>query len=349
MRALSSGKSRSEAAAAFERGGDEQVEVDAGEVALLDERHGRDLAVRALDLLDDRPPDPAHGDAPPLGGRRGRANVGLGHAPARTGSLDRRELDGELTCEPVQRERLERLRADDGDDRLGGRAAPRAAASRRSGAGARRRRRSSRASRRPAAISPSRATMRRTTPSTGEPISTVALSVWISTIGSFSLDRVALAHEPARDLALGQPFAQIRQRERVRHAREGTWRPETVPYVSTVSASRSATISASSMSPMSSPSTCAGSGESQRITIRSRSWPRRTSPAPGRPRSACAASRGIARGAHLDAARRCRARPRRTRRARSAARAARRRCTASSSRRARTRRGRAPRPRATGS
>ena len=30
--------------------------------------------------------------------------------------------------------------------------------------------------------------------------------------------RLALAHEPARDLALGQAFAQIRQRERVGHA-----------------------------------------------------------------------------------------------------------------------------------
>ena len=30
-------------------------------------------------------------------------------------------------------------------------------------------------------------------------------------------DGIALAHEPARDLALGQALAQIRQRERVRH------------------------------------------------------------------------------------------------------------------------------------
>ena len=62
---------------------DEEVEVDAGEVALLDERHGRDLAVRALDLLDDRAPDAAHRHPAPFErGSRG-ANVGLGDAAAR--------------------------------------------------------------------------------------------------------------------------------------------------------------------------------------------------------------------------------------------------------------------------
>ena len=95
-------------------------QVDAGEVALLDERHGRDLAVRALDLLDDRAPDSPHRDASALGGRDGGTDVRLGHLAARTGAAYRREVDAELAREPVERERLERLRADDGDDRLGG-------------------------------------------------------------------------------------------------------------------------------------------------------------------------------------------------------------------------------------
>ena len=70
-----------------QRGRDEEIEVDAGEVAFLDERHGRDLAVRALDLLDDRAPDAAHRHPPPLE-RSGRgANVGLGHAAARARAL----------------------------------------------------------------------------------------------------------------------------------------------------------------------------------------------------------------------------------------------------------------------
>ena len=50
----------------LQRGRHEQAEVDAGEVAFLDERDGGDLTVRALDLLDDRPPDPAHGHPPSL-------------------------------------------------------------------------------------------------------------------------------------------------------------------------------------------------------------------------------------------------------------------------------------------
>ena len=46
---------------------DELGEIEAGEVALLDERHRRHLAVRPRQVLDDLAPHPAHRLAPALG------------------------------------------------------------------------------------------------------------------------------------------------------------------------------------------------------------------------------------------------------------------------------------------
>ena len=87
MRAFSSGNSCRSRRGGAHRRGDEKSEIDPGEVALLDEGDGRDLPVRAFDLLHDRTPDPAHGNAAPLKRGRGRPDVGLGDATARACAL----------------------------------------------------------------------------------------------------------------------------------------------------------------------------------------------------------------------------------------------------------------------
>src|SRR4029079_12853227 len=89
---------------------DEEPEVDAGEVALLDERDGRNLPVRARHLLDDRAPDPPDRDAAPVlrgRGSRGRGtNVVLHDPPARTASAETDQLDADLPGQlPDTRER----------------------------------------------------------------------------------------------------------------------------------------------------------------------------------------------------------------------------------------------------
>jgi DNA-binding CsgD family transcriptional regulator len=75
---------------------DEPAEIDAGEVALLDERHRRHLALSAAHLLDDRPPDASHGDTPSLARLGDRAHVRLDDPPVGAASHDREEVDAEL-------------------------------------------------------------------------------------------------------------------------------------------------------------------------------------------------------------------------------------------------------------
>src|SRR6188472_3078535 len=55
---------------------DEEGEVGPGEVALLDEGDGRDLAVRARHLFDDRAADPADRNTPPVARPHRRTDVG---------------------------------------------------------------------------------------------------------------------------------------------------------------------------------------------------------------------------------------------------------------------------------
>ncbi len=98
---------------------DEQLEVDAREVALLDERDRRDLPVGALDLLHDRATNPAHGDPAALAWADGSPDIRLRHPPGGPRSGHRREVDAELAREPVQGERLERLGTDHRDVRPG--------------------------------------------------------------------------------------------------------------------------------------------------------------------------------------------------------------------------------------
>ena len=125
----------------FHRGRDETAEVDTGEVALLDEGDGGNLAVRALDLLHDRPPDPTHGHPLPLGRPGGGAHVLLGHAPADASPVERRELDRELARQPVQAKGLGCVGTDDADQRLRRRGRLRPAAYRQTTATVRLRRR----------------------------------------------------------------------------------------------------------------------------------------------------------------------------------------------------------------
>ena len=174
-------------------------------------------------MLRDLPPDAAERDAAlGAGGRRRPAGEGrvapdvlLGDAAARPGAGQEREVDAELGGDaPHERRRLDAL----------GR--------RRSGLlGVRRRRLSGRGrlgtgtSPSPMTTSgvptgtssPSATRMRATVPAAGEGISTVVLSVWISTSGSSSSIVLADLDEPAGDLALGDPLAEVRQLELVGH------------------------------------------------------------------------------------------------------------------------------------
>ena len=125
-RALSSGNRASGAGRGVDRQRYEKPEVDAGEVALLDEGDGRDLPVRARHLLDDRAADAPDRDAAAvLRGRGSRcrgANVVLhdpsaGTAPAETDQLDA-ELPGQLADGRRRAHRCLRVGRDDRDDRL---------------------------------------------------------------------------------------------------------------------------------------------------------------------------------------------------------------------------------------
>ena len=125
-RALSSGNRASGAGRGVDRERDEKPDVDAAEVALLDEGDGRHLAVRARHLLDDRAADAPDRDAAPVlggrGSRRGGANVVLHDpsarpAPAETDQLDA-ELPGQLPDGRRRPHRRLRVGRYDRDDRL---------------------------------------------------------------------------------------------------------------------------------------------------------------------------------------------------------------------------------------
>ena len=170
----------------------------------------------ALDLLDDRAPDAAHRDPAALRGGDGGADVRLGDAPARAGAGHGREIDPELSGEPVKRECLERLRADNGDDRL-----------------RQRRRLGGRIGNRTKQLLAARADHREGCADSGQlPFAGDDAEhgagdrctdldgrlVGVNLDDRLVLDDlVALSHEPAGDLPLSRSLAQIRQRERVRH------------------------------------------------------------------------------------------------------------------------------------
>ena len=140
-RAFSSGNSRSESAVALSASGTRSVEVDAGEVALLDEGDRGHLAVRARRRARRSAGGrrAAGSRAPSAGCRagRGRAHVLLGDPPAGAGAGDRRQgrrraparscgraaspaprpsgsmrHDGAAGCEPARRRSAARLLAD---------------------------------------------------------------------------------------------------------------------------------------------------------------------------------------------------------------------------------------------
>ena len=175
--------------------------------------------MRALDLFDDRAPDAADGHAAPFERCGGGADVGLGDAAARTCSL--------TDAKSTERSRASRcsVSASSGSE-------PTTATIGSAGSGA----------------SNGGIATERSSCSPGAPISaSVAPIAAISTVlgedpehdaghrradldrrlVGLDLDdrlvldhRIALAHEPAGDLALGQPLAQLRQRERVCHDRQ---------------------------------------------------------------------------------------------------------------------------------
>ena len=69
-----------------ERERQEALRVEAGEIALLDERDGRDLTVRSGEVLDDLAANASYWLPSALGRPRGRAHVVLRDAPSRPGS-----------------------------------------------------------------------------------------------------------------------------------------------------------------------------------------------------------------------------------------------------------------------
>ena len=169
-----------------DRVGDEARDVEAGEVAFLDEGDGGDLAVGARHLLDDRPPDPPHGDAPPVRlaprqpGRRPRRSGRRGRCPG--GRRARRRACARAGARPESRGRPRSGRT--GRRR---RAAPPPAPAVASSSTARRSCSPSApitTSTAPTgATSPSSTRIFSTVPSRGEGISTVVLSVCTSTSG----------------------------------------------------------------------------------------------------------------------------------------------------------------------
>ena len=85
---------------------DEALQVGVREVALLDPGHGRDLAVRARQVLEHLPADPVQLHALALGRRSGAAadrrgaNVLLGDSPLWTRAGHRSQVDAELLARP---------------------------------------------------------------------------------------------------------------------------------------------------------------------------------------------------------------------------------------------------------
>ena len=114
MRAFSSGNSRSDSATAFSDERQQPLQVDVGEVALLDPGDRRDLAVRARQVLEHLPLDAADRLAPAFarcgaGAARAAADVVLGDPALRPGARDRREVDAELLREPAHERRRAHL------------------------------------------------------------------------------------------------------------------------------------------------------------------------------------------------------------------------------------------------
>src|SRR5439155_24058970 len=79
-----------------EHGGDEKLEVEPGEVALLHPRDGRHLAVSARHVLRNQAADSPQRLPPALAGTRGRADIVLRDTPVRSGAGDRLDVDAEL-------------------------------------------------------------------------------------------------------------------------------------------------------------------------------------------------------------------------------------------------------------
>ena len=100
----------------------EERDVEAGEVAFLDEGDRGNLAVRARHLLADHAADPAHGDPRPVRLARGSLDVGLDDPAAGAASLEPQELDAEGAGQLADRGRgahgRRRVGRHDGDDRL---------------------------------------------------------------------------------------------------------------------------------------------------------------------------------------------------------------------------------------
>ena len=209
--------------AGLEHRRDEQLEVDVREVALLDPGHGRHLAVRARHVLGDQAAHAAQRLPPSL--RTGPGACPPDVAAPRTSSSVTRPC-GPVPCERVEvdAELLRERRTSGvartlpvGDAVLG--PGPWTGPVRAGGcAGAApSRRRSRRAPCRPGRPSPSSTRICATCPAAGDGISTVVLSVWISTSGSSSAISSPTGDEPAGDLALGQPLAEVGQLELVGH------------------------------------------------------------------------------------------------------------------------------------
>ena len=191
-RAFSSGNSASESAHALTTVASSSARGDRAEVALLDPRDGRYLAVRARHVLRDEPADAPHRLASPFGGRAvaaPRTSSSVIRPPGPVPAT-RAEVDAELVGDPPHERRRLHLPPAGG---TGAEAASRPpcvkltlGASRCLGQRlawlADRRRESSR----PAQPRPRRRRSSRTVPAYGDGISTVALSVWISTSGSSS-------------------------------------------------------------------------------------------------------------------------------------------------------------------
>ena len=87
--------------------------LEVGEVALLDDRHGRHLAMRAAEVLGDRAAHRVERHAPAAPARRlrrRRADVVGGDAPAGARARDRLEVDAELGGQPAHGRRGLRAR-----------------------------------------------------------------------------------------------------------------------------------------------------------------------------------------------------------------------------------------------
>ena len=187
----------------------------AREVALLDVRDRRHLAVRTRQVLDDLAAHAAHRLAPAFrrGGAAGAADVVLGDPPARPLAGDRREIDAELLRDATDERR--RLHAPAGGCGL------RTAFGQpwRRPAGPRPVLRSRRAPSRPGRPRPRRRGSARTLPAAGDGISTVVLSVWISTSGASSAISSPSATSHRATSPSVRPSPRSGQLELVRHRR----------------------------------------------------------------------------------------------------------------------------------